>query len=155
MIKNNIRDYTVSAFEFYSVMGKPESDDFKNRVYEYAQSKYENDPFLSETQKAINIQNLFKSMQPAIADICAVNEFLQKITHRPSGAFIKKAVETVYMTNSKTGFSPGDYSMLVHKAEFALPASEATVYRYLAAAREDFAALRGLRTPSTMPADFC
>lgn len=154
MIKNNVRDYAVSAFEFYSIMGKPKPEDFKDRVYKYAQSKYENDPFLSDTQKAINTQNLFKTMQPAIADICAVNEFLEKITHRQNGAFIKKAVETVYMTNSKSGFSPGDYSMLVHKAEFALPAGEATVYRYLAAAREFFAALRGLRTPSTIPEDF-
>lgn len=154
MIKNNVRDYTVSAFEFYSVMGKPEDDAFKDRVYRYACSKYENDPFLSDTQKAINTQNLFGLMQPAIADICAVNEFLKKITHRPNGAFIKKAVETVYMTNSKSGFSPGDYSQLVHKAEFALPASEATVYRYLASAREAFASIRGLRTPATIPNDF-
>ena len=44
--------------------------------------------------------------------------------------------------------------MLVHKAEFALPAGEATVYRYLGAARESLAAIRGLRTPSTLPADF-
>lgn len=155
MIKNNVRDYAVSAFEFYSMMGKPEDEEFKNRVYRYACSKYENDVFLSESQKSVNIQNLFKSMQPAIADVVAVNEFLQKITHRPSGAFIKKAVETVYMTNSKKGFSPGDYSMLVHKAEFEVPASEATVYRYLAAAREMFADIRGLRTPSTVPSDFC
>lgn len=154
MIKNNVRDYTVSAFEFYSMMGKPDDESFKERVYRYACSKYENDPFLSESQKAVNIQNLFKMLQPAIADICAVNEFLEKITHRPGGAFIKKAVETVYLTNSKNGFSPGDYSMLVHKAEFALPAGEATVYRYLGAARESLAAIRGLRTPSTLPADF-
>ena len=154
MIKNNVRDYAVSAFEFYSVMGRPDDDAFKERVYRYACSKYENDPFLSDTQKAINKQNLFESMQPAIADICAVNEFLKKITHRPGGAFIKKAVETVYMTNSKTGFLPGDFSRLVHKAEFALPASEATVYRYLSAAREAFASVRGLRTQGTVPEDF-
>lgn len=149
MKKDNIRDYATEAFRFYASCGKLTADEIMQKIREdiYTESAGEflvsvsgnySDAVAHAMMKA---EDAIKEMEFEIRDILAVEKTLKRLT-----AYERKAVEIVYFTDPEKELGKGEISDRVHQAEFAIPASERSIYGWLARARRVFAEERGLRT---------
>lgn len=115
MVKDNVRDYATAAFREYARLGCP-------------------------TPEAIS-----RERDVALAaDLHAVSECLQ-ILRVEEQAYIEDAVREVYFSAPDVPLRKGDVGKRVAAFARAYPASEITVYRWLARARWLFARLRGIR----------
>lgn len=151
-MKDHIRDYATEAFRFYARCGKPSYDELKARIVTeaYETSKREivhSGNVAKPTEFAvINAQNALDERQGELLDILAVERVMKIVD-----AEMRKVLDIVYFTDPDQDLQKGDVSARVHKAELEIPASEHTIYRRLAKARELFAAERGLRFRYKIP----
>lgn len=149
MKKDNIRDYATEAFRFYAACGKLTSEQIKQKVYDdiYMQSKREylrsgSTMHTSSVEYAVmKAEDAIREMESEIRDIMAVEKTLKRLM-----PYERKVVEIVYFTKPEDNIGKGEISDRVHRAMFEIPASERSVYGWLAKARWIFAEERGLRT---------
>ena len=149
MKKDNIRDYATEAFRFYAACGQMTSEQIKQKIYDdiYMKSKREylrkgSGTNTSAVEYAVmKAEDVIKEMESEIRDILAVEKTLKRLT-----PYERKAVEIVYFTDPEEDWGKGEISNRVHKAEWSIPASERSIYGWLARARRIFAEERGLRT---------
>lgn len=116
MKKDHIRDYATEAFRFYARMGCP--------TYKEAEAA---------TRSAAELY-----------DIVAVGETLKRLECGDK-TYIARAVKVVYFVKPDKPLGSGDIEARVTRQSLLAPASERTVYRWLAEARRTFAEIRGLR----------
>lgn len=148
MKKDNIRDYATEAFRFYAACGKLTSEQLKQKVYDeiYTASKKEfyrggsGMPTDATAYAVMAAEGALHDMEAEFRDIIAVEKTLMRI-REPE----RKAVEIVYFTDADKPIQGGDISNRVHRAEIEIPASERSIYEWLARARRIFAKERGLR----------
>ncbi len=119
MKKNNIRDYAVSAFRFYSL-------------------------FLKKEKHIVLPQNNMLA-SGSILDIIAVKKTLDELNKTERGREIIKAVKIVYFTMPERPIKRGEITDRVNKAATEIHTSQPTIYRFLNCAEVLFAKNRGLR----------
>lgn len=151
-MRDHTRDYATEAFRFYARCGKPSYSELKARILNEAfeASKREivhSGNIAKPTEFAvINAQNALDERQGELLDILAVERVL-----KIADSEMRRALDIVYFTDADKDLQKGDISARVHKAELEIPASEHTVYRRLAKARELFVLERGLRLRNKIP----
>jgi len=148
MRKSHIRDYATAAFQFYALVGS--RDKYKKIIWEQAireQHKREGRSGISKPSEAavMRAETALEQVQAEIADLEAVERTIRMVEKMRPGHDIMHALAIVYMAEPHREPERGEISMRVHKAELWIPASEKTVYRWLAKARLLFAEERGLR----------
>ena len=138
MKKDITRDYATNAFCFAADLKYPTYERYYKQIYDDAV----NSKMFSNPQDIITYaENQITVNAPALCDIMAVNETISML-ELGGREYIVKAVKGVYYYP----ICKGDISMRVHKLSLSIPASEASMYRWLHQARQLFAELRGLRT---------
>lgn len=146
--KDNIRDYATEAFRFYAACGKKTSGEIIEKVKAEIYTKSRKEYLRSGRGSAddatayavMAAEDAIKEMGAEISDIVAVEKTMWRLnTHQ------KKAVEIVYFTDADKSLEKNDISDRVHQAEIEIPASERSIYEWLAKARRIFAEERGLR----------
>lgn len=149
MKKNHTRDYATEAFRFYKAVGGVEA--YKDKIWNEALKRREVSEIkgtgISNPTEA-DIMRAERAVETAfaeVADLEAVERTLYIISRSIYGREIRQAIEIVYFTDAGKELKRGDIQARVHKAGLHIPASEKTVYRYLAKARETFSTERGLR----------
>ncbi len=118
MKKNNIRDYTVAAFRYYSSV-----------LRNGGSSLPENSRLASA----------------CLLDLAAMEKTVRDLKKDELGKDILRAVETVYFPMPEREIKKGEISSRVIKASMDLHTAEPTIYRYLNKASVIFAENRGLR----------
>ncbi len=149
MKKDNIRDYATEAFRFYAACGKLTADEIMQKVREDIYTESAGDFLISGSgnysdavaHALMKAEDTIKEMESEIRDIMAVEKTLKRLTIHE-----RMAVEIVYFTDPEGELKKNEISDRVHKAEFSIPASERSIYGWLARARRIFAEERGLRT---------
>ncbi|MGN1231562.1 MAG: hypothetical protein ACI4TP_06645, partial [Anaerotignum sp.] len=142
MKKDNIRDYATEAFRFYAACGKLTSEQLKQKVYDeiYTASKKEiyrsgsGMPVDATAYAVVKAEGELHNMEAEFRDIIAVEKTMMQLRRDQ-----KKAVEMVYFEEPEKPLKKGVISDRVHKAEFEIPASERSIYEWLARARRIFA----------------
>ncbi len=138
MSKDHIRDYATEAFRFYARWGGRDSY-VKSLLSDLQQHK--GSGICSPTESAlIHKEQVMREHMAEIADLEAVENVL-----RICGHDVRQAVEMVYLAKPYEELEWGEIKQRVHYAEIHIPASQATIYRWLARARRMFAEERGLR----------
>lgn len=138
MPKDHIRDYATEAFRFYARWGDKETY-VKYLVADLQRQK--GTGLCSPTEAALmHKEQVMREHYAEIADLDAVGTAL-KILDRD----VRQAVEMVYFFKPYEDLEWGDIKDRVHYAELHMPASESSIYRWLAKARRVFAEERGLR----------
>lgn len=148
MKKDSIRDYATEAFRFYAACGKLTSEQLKQKVYDeiYTASKKEfyhggrGMPTDATAYAVMAAEGALHDMEAEFRDIVAVEKTLMQLRRQQ-----KRAVEIVYFEEPNKPLEKGTISDRVHKAEQEIPASERSIYEWLARARRIFAKERGLR----------
>ena len=148
MRKTHYRDYATEAFRFWAVEGPAEK--YKQRLWEEAvqrQNRIEGGSGISCPSEAaiIRTEQELEDAEATIADLEAVDKTLVELQTRGNGAAIMEALRVVYMDRPDRELEPGDISARVHKAELTIPASERSIFNWLALARRTFARERKLR----------
>jgi hypothetical protein len=137
MKKDITRDYASDAFCFAADLNYPTYEQLYKRIYDDA---VKSQIFRNPKDSIAYAENQIAVNTPALCDIMAVNKVFETL-EIGGREYIIKAIKGVYYYP----IHKGDISMRVHKLSLSIPASEATVYRYLKQARQLFSALRGLR----------
>lgn len=147
MKKDHIRDYATEAFRYYAFMGRPHKEDLEKRYYQEALEEYQRRQQTGGTgiskpteQAVMYAEGVLRQKQAELWDILAVEKTMAQLH-----AWERQAVEMVYFDRSHKEFEKGDISTRAQKASIQIPASRATVFRYLKKARNIFAYERGLR----------
>ncbi len=151
MVKSHIRDYATAAFRFYAMAGPV--DRYKQLLWDEAIERYQREeedarrtgiskPTESALQRA---QNALDRAAADIQDLEAVEGTIGAIEQMPGGDNMVQALRMIYMLESSKELERGEISERVHRAEIQIPASEKSIYRWLATGRRLFAELRGLR----------
>lgn len=148
-MKDYIRDYATAAFRFYASK-KMTSDEYKQKIYDEALENYtkkmKGSGISCPTESAvIAAENEVIQKLAEIKDMEAVEMTLAEIQCGCERSAIKQAIEIVYFTDANKELKKGDISDRVHKAELEIPASQATIYRWLKNTRKMFAMHRQLR----------
>ncbi|MDR1002057.1 MAG: hypothetical protein LBL82_02135 [Oscillospiraceae bacterium] len=117
MKKSNFREYSASAFRFYSMCGCPE-------WREVASSSPRN---------------------AYMSDLVAAGKTIEQLSDEPNGGDIINCVREIYYFSSFESQKKGNTSMKVRYVSTKYAMSEATVYRYLSKACLLFAKNRELR----------
>lgn len=138
MKKDVIRDYATDAFCFAAECGYPSYEVYRKKIYNDALSSC---CFANPQDSILYAENQMLTKAPEILDVTAVYETFN-VFELGEKEHIVKAVKKVYYYPIRKG----DIDARVHKFSIDLPASEASVYRWLAQARRLFAVLRGLRS---------
>ena len=81
-----------------------------------------------------------------IRDLEAVERAMERIGRMRGGTCILRAVREVYEAEADRPIERGEIARRVDRLSIGLPASPATIYRWLGLARKIFAEERGLRT---------
>ena len=148
MKKDNIRDYATEAFRFYAACGKKTSEEIiekvKAEIYTKSRKEYlrsgQGSADDATAHAVMAAEDAVKEMSAEINDIVAVEKTMRRL-----GVHQRKAVEIVYFTDADKPLEKNDISDRVHQAEIEIPASERSIYEWLAKARRIFAEERGLR----------
>jgi hypothetical protein len=157
-VKNHVRDYATEAFRFYAKINMS-ADAYKQKIYDEAlfnyKKKMKGSGISFPTESAIiAAENEVTQKLAEIKDMEAVEMTLDELrAHSISmnnfGRIDQietiKAIKIVYFTDPNKELQKGDIQDRVHIAEISIPASERSIYYYLAKARELFALNRGLR----------
>ena len=146
--KDNIRDYATEAFRFYAACGRLTAAQLeqivRDRIYEQSKREYRRSGLGMHTDATayavMQAEDAVREMQAEFEDILAVERTLKRLTYAQ-----RRAVELVYFAEPKRELERNDISDRVHQAELAIPASERSIYGWLARARRIFAEERGLR----------
>ena len=149
MKKKHIRDYATEAFRFYARVGG--AGRYRQALWERALMEREKSQGLGSgiakpcEAALVRAERAVMEADGAIADLEAVERTLEYIRAQKNGQDVLRAVEMVYLKEPEKEFGRGEMTARVRQAEMAIPASEKTVYRWLEAARTEFARERGLR----------
>jgi len=141
MKKDITRDYTIDAFRLYAALGQPTYNqavkDIRNRAIHSCKS--------TDPQDIITYANEQVNKNSAmLADISAVYETL-KLLRRDNKEHIIRAIDGVYFVTPRNVLRKNDITSRVRNVALEIPASEASVYRWLHQARQLFSSIRGLR----------
>jgi hypothetical protein len=138
---DNIRDYATSAFIKYYRLGCPTRTQREEQIRAEVFKKYANlDPKLVVTYADAEIHK----NRGHLDDIDAVNRMFDVLSTTPLGEDIALAVREVYFFHTADKITVKKISLRVRYHAGNVPCDERTVYRWLKAARELFAVLRGL-----------
>jgi hypothetical protein len=129
MQKTNTRDYIVSIFKLYSILGFPDAEQIEN-------TQYIKDPYTND----------YESANAALkADLIAAFNTLEYLkTNRKTD--IINAIQQIYLFDPKRLNIRGEILNRVIDFSRKNYVDIRTVYRWLAFARDTCARLRGLRT---------
>ncbi len=149
MRKSHIRDYATAAFQYYALTGG--LDRFRAKLWaiievDFRRRGEESGDISKPTESAlIHFEKELEKKQSEVLDLEAVEKTKQILERMRDGNDIIRVLKSVYMVEPQRDPERGEISERVHKAEIAIPASEKTIYRWLALARKTFAEARGLR----------
>jgi hypothetical protein len=145
MRKSHIRDYATSAFQFYAKCGslKRYIDKVKEEVIS-EQGEGSGTGISTPTEATQErVDKRLNEIRSELWDLEAVENTVRRLELSMGGTDKLKALRTVYIQEAQ--IDKGDIKLRVHKAEIGIPASEKTIYRWLADARRIFAEERELR----------
>ena len=147
MKRDHIRDYATEAFRYYALMGRPHKEDLEKKYYQEALEEYQRRQQTGGTgiskpteQAVMYAEGVLRQKQAELWDILAVEKTMSQLH-----AWERQAVEMVYFPYAHKDMSKGGLEGRVQQAVIHIPASRATVFRYLKKARNIFAYERGLR----------
>jgi hypothetical protein len=145
MLKSHYRDYATAAFRLLAREGS--ADRYRAKIYNAALARRgEGGTGLgSPTEAAImRAEQAVYDTVATIADLEAAEYAVAALEAR-YGYAARRALYMVYMAYADRELVKGEISDRIHRAELEIPASEKTLYRWLAYARRCFAEKRGLR----------
>ncbi len=145
MLKSHYRDYATAAFRLLAREGS--ADRYRAKIYNAALARRgEGGTGLgSPTEAAImRAEQAVYDTVATIADLEAAEYAVAALEAR-YGYAARRALYMVYMAYADRELAKGEISERIHRAELEIPASEKTLYRWLAYARRCFAEKRGLR----------
>lgn len=149
MKKEPYRDYATEAFRFLALEGS--SPKYKQKIWneaieEQRKAEISGTGISCPTEAAIMRADeaIFRA-EAEISDLEAA-EFARDTLEKMCGIDAVRSLKTVYMTDPDKPITRGEIEDRVHKSVLSFHASERTIYRWLAIAREEFAKKRGLRT---------
>lgn len=135
--KDNIRDYAVEAFRYFSTLHCAPTKE----AVRFALQKH----YLMQGGK-----NAARNLPEAdLKDLYAVVDTIDAIRTLENGAEILETLQNVYLTNPSTNIKRGEIENRILYTTFKTHISTATAYRYLALCRRMFAEARGLRCAYT------
>lgn len=138
MKKDNIRDYSTSAFRFYALHGT--SEVYINKLVADLQRQKSNGPSNPTEAELLYRERVMSERIAEILDLEAAEKTMDRLDKDT-----RKSVQMVYMKDCHLKLEKGDIEERVHYAEIHIPASQRNIYRSLAKARRIFAVERGLR----------
>lgn len=142
MAKDHVRDYATAAFRFLARWGSRDT----YVTYLLADLQCQRGSGIGSPTEAeiMHKEAVMREYAAELADLEAAERALENL--RVTGYFdVVKAVKMVYLEAPHKELERGDIKKRVHHAELHIPASESTIYRWLAKARRMFAEERGLR----------
>ncbi len=147
MLKTHYRDYATEAFRLHARLGS--EDAYRQRVLcEALSRRAEGGGSLgSPTEAAVlRAEAALSEAEGTLRDLEAVERALTRIERLRGGTCILRAVREVYQVEADRPLARGEIARRVDRLSVALPASPATIYRWLGLARKIFAEERSLRT---------
>lgn len=149
MRKTHYRDYATEAFRFLA--REKSAQEYKSRIWNEALELHRqreenvNSGLPSPTEGAImQAEAALYDASASIRDLDAA-EWAITVIEKMRGLEAAKALRQVYMADAHDELMRGDIARRTAMASIEIPASEATIYRWLALARQLFAEKRGLR----------
>ena len=121
MLKDNIRDYSISAFRYYAVITK----------------------FNRKTPDRVEIPNTMNKAE--VLDLLAVKKTIESLEKMKNGKNRVEILDLVYFSEPNKPLKRNDITHRVHKASLQFFFSERQIYYYLREAVEIFARERELR----------
>jgi len=148
MRKQSYRDYATEAFRFFAAVGGAKA--YRQAVWDRAiamQQHVEGRSGIAKPSEAavIRAERAVEEANAEILDLDAVERVLATLEVVPTGKDMLRALKTVYMAQPLRRLMRGDIEARAIRAAREIHCDRRTVYRYLAQARELFAAERGLR----------
>lgn len=149
MLKTHYRDYATEAFRLHARLGSAEA--YKRRVLaealaRRAESGGSAGPGSPTEAAVVRAEAALAETEGTIRDLEAVERAMERIGRMRGGTCILRAVREVYEQGADRPLARGEIARRVDRLSVALPASPATIYRWLGLARKIFAEERGLRT---------
>lgn len=149
MRKSHYRDYATEAFRFLAREGSAAA--YCDRIWNDALERQRRreagrfDGISAPTEAAVaRAEQALYDAHASIADLEAAEWSLQTL-EKMRGRHAVTAVKTVYMLTPDHPLERGEIQARVAAASIGIPADPATIYRWLALARDMFAEHRGLR----------
>ena len=145
MLKSHYRDYATAAFRLLAREGS--ADRYRAKIYNAALARRgEGGTGLGSPTEAA-IMRAEQAVYDAVATIADLEaaEYAVAALEARYGYAARRALYIVYMAYADRELVKGEISDRIHRAELEIPASEKTLYRWLAYARRCFAEKRGLR----------
>lgn len=148
MKKQSYRDYATEAFRFWAAVGGAET--YRRAVWDRAIATHQHEEGAAGISKPseaaiIRAERAVDEARAEILDLDAVDRVMATLQAAPAGEDMIRALRTVYMAQPLRRLERGDIERRAIKAAREICCDRRTVYRYLARAREMFAAERELR----------
>ena len=141
MKKDFVRDYATAAFRLWAIRGCNTYEQEMERIEKRAEENAKD----ADSDKAVEFAQAELVKRVAeLYDIMACDETFRLLEKQGKG-IICSAVKEVYMIDPWREPKRDEIAKRVLRFAIDTPASERQVYRWLAEARNLFAALRGLR----------
>ena len=149
MLKTHYRDYATEAYRLHARLGSAAA--YKRRVLAEALARRAESGgsagLGSPTEAAVvRAEAALAETEGTIRDLEAVERAMERIGRMRGGTCILRAVREVYEVEADRPIERGEIARRVDRLSIGLPASPATIYRWLGLARKIFAEERGLRT---------
>jgi len=150
--KSHIRDYATEAFRFWAREGSAEA--YRAKIWEEAmasraagrEGRASSGDISKPTESTmILIERRIDEAQAEIMDLEAVDATMRILGGKKASRERLLALRLVYMQDPHRDLEKGEVADRVHQAELLIPASAATIYRWLSDARITFALERKLR----------
>lgn len=149
MLKTHYRDYATEAYRLHARLGSAAA--YKRRVLAEALARRAEaggsaGPGSPTEAAVVRAEAALAETEGTIRDLEAVERAMERIGRMRGGTCILRAVREVYEAEADRPIERGEIARRVDRLSIGLPASPATIYRWLGLARKIFAEERGLRT---------
>ena len=152
MLKTHYRDYATEAYRLHARLGSAAA--YKRRVLAEALARRAESgggvgsagPGSPTEAAVVRAEAALAETEGTIRDLEAVERAMERIGRMRGGTCILRAVREVYEIDADRPIERGEIARRVDRLSIGLPASPATIYRWLGLARKIFAEERGLRT---------
>lgn len=152
MLKTHYRDYATEAYRLHARLGSAAA--YKRRVLAEALARRAESggsvgsagPGSPTEAAVVRAEAALAETEGTIRDLEAVERAMERIGRMRGGACILRAVREIYEVEADRPIERGEIARRVDRLSVSLPASPATIYRWLGLARKIFAEERGLRT---------
>lgn len=152
MLKTHYRDYATEAYRLHARLGSAAA--YKRRVLAEALARRAESggsvgsagPGSPTEAAVVRAEAALAETEGTIRDLEAVERAMERIGRMRGGTCILRAVREVYEAEADRPIERGEIARRVDRLSVGLPASPATIYRWLGLARKIFAEERGLRT---------